>query len=200
MMVPAGSKPYFAASSSVRPVAATSSLKALNAWEPTMPGNSTGAPPMFWPATRPCLLATSPSGKYTHRLATLWKTSQQSPTAQTLSREVFWWKSTLMAPLSPIRRPMDFARSVLCRVPTPISTRSASRTPLFVVILSLEAFPFSMASGFVSGMNSTWFLPSSSTSSFVNSGSHRKAGRGRMSMTFTSTPMARRASHISMPM
>ena len=92
-----------------------------------------------------------------------------------------------------------FGKRGIPRVPTPISTRSASRSPLLVCSFNRHSFPFSIARGFVSGRNSTWFFASSSTIIFVNSASHRTVGRGRMSMTFTSIPRLLSASHISMP-
>ena len=71
VMLLIGENPAVSASFSESPVAAHSRLNRRNDCAPTMPSKSNGLPPILRPATRPCLLAMSPSGMFTQRRLTL---------------------------------------------------------------------------------------------------------------------------------
>ena len=100
----------------------------LTAWVPSEPAKRASPPAALMPATRPCLWAVVPSGRYVGCGVSTWWVCTQSPAAQMPSMSVAIRSSTTIAPRPSTVIPVAEARLESRRTPTATSTASAVRS------------------------------------------------------------------------
>ena len=100
---------------------------------PTIPGKTACLPPIFIPATLPCLLATVPSATCTGLRLTRWYAWAQSPAAHMFGASVFCSSFTRILPLGPRGISASFASWLFGATPSPKMTRSAGIVRLLVI-------------------------------------------------------------------